>query len=135
MKLEQHFGRFFNLLKSTGDRAIVERSRRDRFWGAVLEKDGVLRGENMLGIEAEAEQMEEGYVSLPSLPSALLVSDGRPCHSCLIFRISNTQSNSTDPAGNRFLSSKKLDSIRSAANDSTSQLTVQSSKPSYVPVV
>jgi hypothetical protein len=49
VKLDQNFGKFYNLLKSTGDRAIVERSRRDRFWGAVEEQDGVLRGENALG--------------------------------------------------------------------------------------
>lgn len=49
LKLEQHFGRFYHLLKSSGCRPIVERSRRDRFWGAVLEEDGVLRGENRLG--------------------------------------------------------------------------------------
>ena len=49
VKLENNFGEFFNLLKSTDERPIVERSRRDRFWGAVLEKDGVLRGQNTLG--------------------------------------------------------------------------------------
>jgi hypothetical protein len=27
----------------------VEQSRKDRFWGAILERDGVLRGENRLG--------------------------------------------------------------------------------------
>ncbi|MEO2032575.1 MAG: NADAR family protein [Planctomycetaceae bacterium] len=49
VKLDQHFGEFYTLLKSTGDRAIVEKSRHDRFWGTVLEEDNVLRGENMLG--------------------------------------------------------------------------------------
>lgn len=49
LKLDQHFGEFYNLLRNSGDRAIVEKSRRDRVWGAVLEKDGVLRGENRLG--------------------------------------------------------------------------------------
>ena len=49
VKLDQHFGEFYNLLRKSGDRAIVERSKRDRFWGAVLEKDGVLRGANRLG--------------------------------------------------------------------------------------
>ena len=48
-KLDQHFGEFYQLLRRTGQRPIVERSRRDRFWGAVLGKDDVLRGENMLG--------------------------------------------------------------------------------------
>ena len=49
LKLQQHFGDFFNVLKSTGDRMIVERSRKDRFWGAVPDGDALLRGENMLG--------------------------------------------------------------------------------------
>jgi ribA/ribD-fused uncharacterized protein len=49
LKLNQHFGRFYDLLRKSGNLAIVERSRKDRFWGAVLEEDGVLRGENQLG--------------------------------------------------------------------------------------
>lgn len=49
LKLAQHFQRFGGLLRWSAPRAIVERSRRDRFWGAVLEADGVLRGENHLG--------------------------------------------------------------------------------------
>lgn len=49
LKLEQHFGEYFNLLQSTGQRPIVERSRSDRFWGAVLDSTDVLRGYNQLG--------------------------------------------------------------------------------------
>jgi ribA/ribD-fused uncharacterized protein len=49
VKLAQHFQRFGGLLRRTSPRPIVERSRSDRFWGAVLEKDGVLRGQNRLG--------------------------------------------------------------------------------------
>ena len=49
LKLYQHFGTFYQVLRSTGDRAIVERSSKDRFWGAVLDSDGVLRGANVLG--------------------------------------------------------------------------------------
>jgi hypothetical protein len=40
---------FIILLRWTAPRPIVERSRRDRFWGAVRGPDGVLRGENQLG--------------------------------------------------------------------------------------
>lgn len=61
MKLDQHFGRFYNSLRKSGDRPIVERSRRDRFWGAVLEEDGVLRGKNQLGrllMELRDESLE-----------------------------------------------------------------------------
>jgi ribA/ribD-fused uncharacterized protein len=49
VKLAQHLRRFGGLLRWSGSRPIVERSRKDRFWGAVPEADGVLRGENWLG--------------------------------------------------------------------------------------
>src|SRR5262245_53783667 len=49
VKLAQHFRRFGGLLRRSAPRPIVERSRKDRFWGAVLEPDGVLRGQNRLG--------------------------------------------------------------------------------------
>ena len=49
VKLAQHLRRFGGLLRWSNSRPIVEQSRRDRFWGAVLEADGVLRGENWLG--------------------------------------------------------------------------------------
>jgi hypothetical protein len=49
VKLACHPREFGRLLRATRGRLIVERSRRDRFWGAVLEKDGVLRGQNRLG--------------------------------------------------------------------------------------
>ena len=50
VKLAQHVTRFGGLLRRSAPRPIVEQSRKDRFWGAVLEKDGVLRGENRLGL-------------------------------------------------------------------------------------
>lgn len=49
VKLAQHLKRFGGLLRWSAPKAIVEQSRKDRFWGAVLERDGVLRGENHLG--------------------------------------------------------------------------------------
>lgn len=49
VKLAHHLVRFGGLLRHSGERVIVERSRSDRFWGAVPGKDGVLRGENWLG--------------------------------------------------------------------------------------
>jgi ribA/ribD-fused uncharacterized protein len=49
VKLAQHYRRMSGLLRATGNRPIVERSRKDRFWGAVEEKDDVLRGQNRLG--------------------------------------------------------------------------------------
>ena len=50
VKLAQHFRQFGGLLRWSAPRPIVERSRKDPFWGAVLEADGVLRGENRLGL-------------------------------------------------------------------------------------
>src|SRR5215831_8450044 len=49
VKLAQHVTKFGGLLRGSAPRPIVERSRKDRFWGGVLEADGVLRGENRLG--------------------------------------------------------------------------------------
>lgn len=49
VKLAQHFATFGRLLETTGDVDIVEESARDRFWGAVREPDGQLRGVNALG--------------------------------------------------------------------------------------
>lgn len=37
-------------LKRSGERKIVEKSARDTFWGAVEGEDGVLRGQNHLGL-------------------------------------------------------------------------------------
>lgn len=49
VKLEQHPEEFGDLLRSTGSLSIVERSRKDRFWGAVPRVDGILEGQNVLG--------------------------------------------------------------------------------------
>jgi type I restriction enzyme S subunit len=49
VKLAQHVTKFGGLLRWSAPRPIVERSQKDRIWGAVLEKDGVLRGQNRLG--------------------------------------------------------------------------------------
>ena len=49
VKLEQHPDDFGDLLRSTGSRPIVEKSRKDRFWGSVTREDGMLVGQNFLG--------------------------------------------------------------------------------------
>ena len=49
VKLALHYDRFGELLRLSGDRMIVEISHKDRFWGAVAEADGTLRGRNQLG--------------------------------------------------------------------------------------
>jgi ribA/ribD-fused uncharacterized protein len=84
VKLAQHFTAVGELLRATGDRAIVERSRKDRFWGAVEEADGVLRGRNQLGLLlmelrelAKTRPREELKVVEPlAIPDFLLL--GRP---------------------------------------------------------
>ena len=48
LKAQQH-PTFVDVLKSTGDKVIVERSSKDREWGAVLDPDELLRGKNYLG--------------------------------------------------------------------------------------
>ena len=49
VKLAQNWDEFSRLLLATGDRSIVEQSRRDDFWGAKVADDGMLVGMNVLG--------------------------------------------------------------------------------------
>jgi putative DNA methylase len=49
VKLAQNYPAFSTLLLSTGDRPIVEESRKDDFWGAKRDPSGVLIGNNVLG--------------------------------------------------------------------------------------
>lgn len=50
LKLAQHYKEFGGLLRSTVGRPIVERSRKDQYWGAILQSDKeTLVGENVLG--------------------------------------------------------------------------------------
>jgi type I restriction enzyme, S subunit len=49
VKLAQHMNTFGNVLLATGDSSIVERSGKDRYWGAIESDDGTLEGENVLG--------------------------------------------------------------------------------------
>lgn len=50
VKLAQNFNTFGSLLETTFDKPIVEDSRKDRFWGAVKDKDNdTLTGVNALG--------------------------------------------------------------------------------------
>jgi ribA/ribD-fused uncharacterized protein len=50
LKLEQHYVKMQSVLDQTLDMPIVERSSKDNFWGAIPDSNGVLRGENVLGI-------------------------------------------------------------------------------------
>ncbi len=50
VKLAQHPRRMRAIFEKSRRMPIVERSSKDSFWGAILEDDGVLRGENRLGI-------------------------------------------------------------------------------------
>lgn len=49
VKLAQHYEVFGDLLLQTGDLPIVEQSSKDDFWGAKIQYDDVLIGENILG--------------------------------------------------------------------------------------
>ena len=49
VKLAQNWDTFSKLLLETGDRPIVEQSRKDAFWGAKVVDDHTLVGMNLLG--------------------------------------------------------------------------------------
>jgi ribA/ribD-fused uncharacterized protein len=83
VKLAQHFDRIAGLLRRSSERAIVEMSRKDRFWGAV-EEEGRLHGRNQLGLllmelrerVRTAERAELETVEPPGIPDFLLL--GQP---------------------------------------------------------
>jgi type I restriction enzyme, S subunit len=49
LKLQQNAQTFGRVLRFTGDRMIVEKSRKDQFWGCIQSGD-ILVGENQLGL-------------------------------------------------------------------------------------
>ncbi|MEM6697374.1 MAG: NADAR family protein [Bacteroidota bacterium] len=49
IKLSQNFDSFSELLLSTGDKPIVEYTKKDKIWGATDEGNGYLEGVNALG--------------------------------------------------------------------------------------
>jgi ribA/ribD-fused uncharacterized protein len=49
VKLVYNWRKFSELLLSTGERPIVEDSRKDSYWGALPQDDDTLNGQNVLG--------------------------------------------------------------------------------------
>ncbi len=70
VKLFFNWNKFSKLLLDTGEKDIVELSRRDKFWGAVKGSDGVLRGNNTLGIMLTIlrDEIKEGTVEKGVFP-------------------------------------------------------------------
>ena len=81
VKLAQNWQSFSTLLLATGNRPIVERSRKDDFWGAKVIDSGVLIGRNALGrllMELREQLRDESIDRLRlvrplSIPSFLLL--------------------------------------------------------------
>lgn len=69
VKLAQNWREFGRLLLATGDRPIVEQSRKDDFWGAKVAEDGSLVGMNVLGrlLMQLREQLKDDEASLRSV--------------------------------------------------------------------
>jgi len=85
MKLANNWNTFSELLLRTGERPIVEESRKDDFWGAKVDDDGdSLIGMNVLGrllMELREQVKQQGReaaldVTPPAIPQFLLL--GRP---------------------------------------------------------
>ncbi len=87
VKLAMHWQDFGRLLQETGDRPIVEDSRRDDFWGALRQEDGTLVGMNVLGrllMELRGELTGSAserlrVVDPPPLPNFLLYGEPIRC--------------------------------------------------------
>ena len=77
-KLLQHFELFGGILESTGDKQIVEQSRRDTFWGAIPVDAHNLKGRNKLGrmlmvLRTEYRKNTSIHVLPPKIPNMRLL--------------------------------------------------------------
>jgi type I restriction enzyme, S subunit len=77
VKLVQHWNKFSELLLATGDRPIVEHSRRDDFWGAKPAGDQTLVGVNVLGrlLMELREEVRSGSCTALMRVEPLLIPD------------------------------------------------------------
>ena len=81
MKLTQHWPKFSQLLLSTGNRPIVEDSRKDDFWGAIPTETNTLVGMNVLGRllmelrDAIKQRAELRRVEPPAVTNFLLLGE------------------------------------------------------------
>lgn len=84
VKLAQNWNKFSQLLISTGERAIVEESRKDDFWGAKVVDEDTLIGMNVLGrllMELREEVRHRGseeFSHVEPLPIADFLLYGEP---------------------------------------------------------
>ena len=84
VKLAQHWKTFGELLRSVGDRPIVEQSWKNDFWGAKPADDGTLRGVNALGRllmelrELVQREPRTSLLQVEPLPIPDFLLDGRP---------------------------------------------------------
>ena len=89
VKLAQHPVRMGAMLRESGSRLIVEKSRKDCFWGAVLGEDGILSGKNRLGfLLCALRGAGRGPVEPPPVPGFLV--NGEPVgviEDCPIWKI------------------------------------------------
>ena len=74
LKLAMHWSKFSELLLSTGDRPIVEDSRKDDFWGAIPTNSTTLVGMNVLGrlLMELREEIKQGAELRRVEPPAIL---------------------------------------------------------------
>jgi type I restriction enzyme S subunit len=73
VKLAQNWNSFGGLLLATGERSIVEDSRKDDYWGAKMIDDETLSGQNVLG-----RLLMELREKLKANPSRLRIVDPLP---------------------------------------------------------
>ena len=71
LKLFYHFTSFREILLSTENKSIVEKSKKDDFWGALEQEDGVYKGVNALGrlLMEIREDICKTNISHPTLPT------------------------------------------------------------------
>lgn len=80
IKCIQNYNKFGELLETTGNLPIVEKSHKDTFWGAKPSPDGKLYGKNVLGKLLSELRDDYRYGSVPFYPTYIkhLLIYGKP---------------------------------------------------------
>lgn len=102
VKLAQNWESFRKLLLDTGERMIVEESRKDDFWGAKLKDERTLVGTNVLGrlLMELREEVKSGWQESLLIVEPLTIQDfllnGHPIESIIAHGIKKSLSVAPD---------------------------------------
>jgi hypothetical protein len=104
VKLVYNWRKFSELLLSTGDRPIVEDSRKDSYWGAMRQDADTLNGQNVLGrllmeLRGRLQEDPDALRSVPPLQIPNFCLLGEPIPTVTLLRPIDAASGQNDDEG------------------------------------